>query len=1050
MTLGRLKVRLLGPLEVLADGRRLALTGSRSPAILAMLALEPNRVVSTDRLLDALWDDEPPPTARGQIHICISAIRRSLTDIELPELIITRPPGYLMNISEDDVDAQVFDRLVRKSRVLANEGKLDEAVGALNSALDLWYGLAMDGLGTRVLRGSALQLEERRLTALETRIKLELALGRHADIIGELTALVLKHPLRETLRAHLMVALYRSGRQAEALEVYRSGRALLIEELGMEPGEELRRLESAILNGEADVGEAPLAAASPVAPHESPAVAPLVPRQLPAAIADFTGRAGQCSSIVEILTAARADGQAGTVPIVSISGRGGVGKTSLAVHIAHAIRDNFADGQLFADLRGGSGQPASPSEILERFLRGLGIDGMAIPDTLDERAEMYRSRLGDRFALITLDDAFSESQVKPLLPGSSSCAVLITSRTRLAGLPGAHRIELEALEPEQSVTLLTRILGEQRVHDEPDQAADLADLCAHLPLAVRIAGAKLASRPHWQLRRLVDRLRDENRRLDELEHGDMGLRASIELSYRGLPQRAQRLLRLLALLESPDFPEWVAAPLLDGSVADSEDLLEALVDAHLIVADVADGRAAPRYHFHLLVRTYAHSLALAEESKDERDLSVRRALRAWLALAREAHRREYGGDYLILRSREPLWHPPADLLRQLSPHPMEWLERERTALVASVRQAAHLGFDELCWDLALTAVTLFEAKSCFDDWRSTTETALALVRKRANSRGLAAMLYSLGSLCIFDLQPDSALESLAPALQLFTEQGDSLGRALVLRNLAFVDSLRGDLKESFGKYEEAIQVFRTVGDRIGEAHVLSNMARTLLDTGDHVEAERLLTTALNIARDTGSKRLEAQVRYRLGEASLLQGQLDNGGRAFAWALRIVRDTGDRIGEAYALCGLGRVCAGQGQLEQAQMTLGQSLTLACQVGERLVEARARYELGELDIVNGRIPEAIKQFTEAMDTYRHLELGPSQAMVLVALTEAHDALGSAEAAEETARLAWNLLIGQDSLEARRLRDRLSLRVKSAYRPTRDTGAGTLSTARDPELD
>jgi DNA-binding SARP family transcriptional activator len=1013
-----------------------------------MLALEPNRVVSTDRLLDALWDDEPPASARGQIHICISAIRRSLAHFDLPELITTRPPGYLMNISEEDIDAQVFDQLVRKSRALANEGKRDEAVGALNSALDLWYGLAMDGLDTRVLRGSALQLEERRLAALETRIKLELGLGRHADIIGELTTLVLKHPLRETLRAHLMVALYRSGRQAEALEVYRSGRALLVEELGMEPGEELRRLESAILNGETDVGEVPAAAAEPVALTESPAVAPIVPRQLPAAIADFTGRAEQCSEIVAILTADRTGGQPDTVPIVAISGSGGVGKSSLVVHVAHAIRDNFPDGQLFADLRGGSEQHACPSEILERFLRGLGIDGTAIPDTLDERAEMYRSRLGDRSALITLDDAFSESQVIPLLPGSSSCAVLITSRTRLTGLPGAHRIDLGAMGPGQAVTLLTRILGEQRVRDEPDDAADLADLCGHLPLAVRIAGAKLASRPHWQLRRLADRLRDENRRLDELEYGDLGIRASIELSYRGLPARAQRLLRLLALLEAPDFPSWVAAPLLAESVADSEDLLEVLVDAHLVVARVADARDAPRYRFHHLIRMYARGRALAEEPVQKRNLGLRRALRAWLALAKEAHRREYGGDFLILHSREPPWHPPPDLLRRLSPHPMQWLEHERGALVASVRQAAQLGFDELCWDLALTAVTLFEANSYFDDWRYCTETALALVRRKSNSRGLAAMLYSLGSLCIFDLRPDAALESLEPALQLFTKQGDSLGRALVLRNLAFMDSLRGDLKESFGKYEDAIEVFKSVGDRIGEAHVLSNMARTLLDRGDYAEAEEHLITALDIARDAGSKRLEAQVRYRLGEAALLQGQLDSAGRAFAWVLRIVRDTGDRIGEAYALCGLGRVCAEEGQGEQAQLTFGQSLTLACQIGERLVEGRVRYELGKLDIASGRIPDGIKRFTEAMDIYRHLGLGPSQAMVLVALTEAHDATGSAESAEETARLAWNLLIGQDSIEARRLRDRLSLRVKSAYPATRDIDAGTLLSGPPPQ--
>ncbi|MEV1250034.1 BTAD domain-containing putative transcriptional regulator [Nonomuraea sp. NPDC049750] len=1022
-------IRILGPLEVLAEGRRIPLTGARPQVILAMLALEPNRVISMDRLLDAIWEDEPPSTARVQIHICVSGLRRTFSALGLTDVISTRPPGYILNIPVENIDAHQFEEFIAKSYSLVEAGKPQEAVTELQSALGLWYGTALDGLQGRIIRGGALQLQERRLAAVEEWLRLELSLGRHANLIGDLTVLVRDHPLRERLYAHLMVALYRSGRQAEALETYRMARATLVEELGIEPGDELRRLEQAILRGDGDIGDEAVAEQSAAAPRDTPTAAvQVIPRQLPAAIGDFTGRTGAFADIVDTLTGPDGGEASGTVPTIVISGRGGVGKTTLAVQVAHDVREHFPDGQLFADLRGGSGRPASALEILERFLRGLGVDGSAIPDTLDERAEIYRSRLGERRMLVLLDNVMSESQVTPLLPGSSGCAVVVTSRTRLTGLPGARRIELGVLESGRAVTLLERILGEQRVRDEPEQAAALAELCGHLPLAVRIAGAKLASRPHWQLGRLADRLRDENRRLDELEHGDLGIRASIEVSYQGLPGPAKRLLRLLSLLETPDFPGWVGACLLDEDPAEAEDLLEELVDAQLVDAGAGPAKSAPRYRFHDLIRTFARDRALAEDSAADRTASLRRALSAWLALAKEAHRREYGGDYTILHSGEARWSPPPALLERLSPHPMNWLDGERAALVAGVRQAAQLGFDELCWDLALAAETLFEARSYFDDWRSTTELALGVVRRKANPRGVAAMLYSLGSLRIFQLEPDAALEALEPALRLFKEQNEPHGWALVLRNLAYVDSLRGDTEQAIRRYGEALEVFKLVGDRTSEAHVLSNLARSLLDGGEYAAAETYLERALKIARDVGSRRSEAQVLYRLGESALRQGQIDRAGRSFTLALRIVRDGADHIGEAYMLYGLGQVYVREGRHDQAHMTLEQSLALAVRVGERLVEGRVRHELGELALARGRFGEAAGRLGEAVEVFRSLGLPPFEARALVGLAEASDGLASAEgahAAEDAARAAWALLAGLDSVEADGLRDRLALR-------------------------
>ncbi|MFI6323027.1 BTAD domain-containing putative transcriptional regulator [Nonomuraea sp. NPDC050556] len=1014
-------VRLLGPVEVLVGTRRLQLPGPRPTVILSMLALEPNRVVSNERLTEAIWDDDPPSTAKGQIQFCVSALRRMLAEAGLSEVIVTRAPGYVLDIPADSVDAQVFDREVARGRALAESGKLEEAAASLRAALDMWYGTALDGIPGRVVRGSAHQLEERRLAAVEERMRLELALGRHGELVGDLTALVQEHPLRETLHAHLMVALHRAGRQAEALETYRRARATLVEELGIEPGEELRALEQAILRGEGRVGPAP-AREGPAPAHETPGWMQVVPRQLPAAIADYTGRAEHVTDMVGALTAM--EGPSRSVPVIVISGQGGVGKSSLAVQVAHTVREHFADGQLYAELRGGNGQPVAALEILERFLRALGVAGIAIPDGLDARAEMYRSRLGDQRMLVVLDDAMSEAQVTPLLPGSSTCAVLVTSRTRLTGLPGAHRVELGTLDKDQAITLLERIIGERRVREEPAEAALLAKLCGNLPLALRIAGAKLASRPHWQLRQLAARLDDENRRLDELEHGDLGIRASIELSYQGLAPPAKRLLRLLAVLETPDVPSWVGAALLDERLAEAEDLLEELVDAQLVEAGTAGrSKGAPRYRMHELVRAFARGRALAEESAHDRGASLRRALTAWLALAGDAHRRAYGGDYTILHSDEPLWPPPAALADRLLANPMAWLEGEHAALVSGVRQAAALGCDDLCWDLALTAVTLFEAKSYFDDWRSTTELALSAVRRAGNSRGTAATLYSLGSLRLFDLQPDAATEALEPALALFTELGDRHGCALVLRNLAFIDSLRGDDAEALRKYEESLRVFRAVGDRTSEAHVLSNMARSLLDQGEYGKAEELLETALRISRDTGSRRLEAQVLYRVGETALQQDQLDKAGNAFTWVLRIVRDGGDRIGESYALYGLGRVYNREGRYEQAYTILDQALAVSCRIGERLVEGRVRYEQGEVELARRHPAEGVVRLEEAAKIFRDLHLPVWQALALVVLTEAKEADDPADA-DRIAAEAWRLLEGLDSVEAKRLRDRLSL--------------------------
>ncbi|MDT5037048.1 MAG: hypothetical protein QOE03_2233 [Micromonosporaceae bacterium] len=1004
-----MELRILGPLEVLASGGPVALGGPRPRTLLAVLALEPNRVVPVERLVDAVWDEAPPPTARSQLQMCVSGLRRALAPTKLADAIVTRPPGYLLRVRPGGLDAEVFDGLVARARTAAEAGRTAEAADNLHDALRLWRGPALAGLSGPVVRAGATRLEECHLHALEERIRLDLRLGRHDDLIGELRSLVTDHPLHERLRADLMLALYRCGRPVEALQAYREARLALVGELGIEPGEELHRLERAILSrcpeldlampvgaGGAAAGAQPtlnpgtVAGADPTArPGGGPSadrpagadgdrradptagadgdhnVGPtVVARQLPNDIADLTGRERLVASIRGAVAGSGRECDA--LAVVCIAGPGGVGKSTVAVHAAHLLSAEFADGQLYARLQHAD-RPVGPAEVLARFLLALGVAGTVVPDGLDERAEMYRSRVAGRRILVVLDDAGDESQILPLLPGTSSCAVIITSRTRLTGLAGAHHVGVGVLDTPAGVRLLGRIAGDDRVRAEPHSAAALIDLCGGLPLALRIVGARLASRPHWKLGRMVDRLRDSTRRLDELEHANLGVRASISLSYVGLPAAAQQLLRRLAMLDAPDFAGWVAAAVLDLDPERAEEVVERLADAQLLEAGVDGPTGVVRYRFHDLVRAFARERLAADDPPAQRQAAGARALGAWLALAEEAHRREYGGDYSILHGGAPRWPVPVDLTARLLEKPLAWFESERAGLVAAVRQAGSWGLDELCWDLALTSMTLFEAKNYFTEWWDTTEVALAVTRRAGNHRGEAATLYSRGFLLGAKRQLDEARTVLGSALRAFEGCADEHGQALVVDDLGFFDRLQGRSASAMNLLARALTGLRAAGDRVAEAHTLHNMAATLLDIGDHEAGERLLDEALAISQAAGGRRVQAQVLHRLGEVYLHRGELDRSADAFGAALAIVRDRGDRVGEAYGLHGLGRVRHREGRYDRAEVWLDQALALARQVGDRLAEPRILLSLGELHLDQQRYSLAEERLMAARTVF-----------------------------------------------------------------------------------
>lgn len=804
----RMEYRVLGPVEVRHSGRTVDLGGGKQRALLAVLLMHAGQVVSVDRLLDVLWDGRPPSTAVTQLQGLVSRLRRTLAvDDGDPTRLLTRPPGYVLEVAPGEVDLHDFEQLVDAAHQQMATGEMGAAADRLRAALSLWRGPPLGGVDiAELVEVEVPRLQEHRLSALEDRIEADLAVGRHAELIAEVRALVAAHPFRERLRGQLMIALYRAGRRAEALAAYRQGGAVLAEELGLDPGAELRRLEQMILTADSslDLAVAPEAA-------EGAPTSVIGPAQLPPDITDFAGREKQVAQVCDLLAGKPA--QRPPAVVVAIAGQAGVGKTTLAVHVAHRIRDRFPDGQLYVNLRGNECRRLDPGDVLARFLRALGVDGAAIPETTEERSHLFRSRLDGLRVLLVLDNAASEAQVRPLLPAGRSCAVLVTSRSRPAGLEGIRLVDLDVFDAEQAVALMSRLAGRDRVTAEAQAAEQILRLCGYLPLAVRVAGARLAIRPHWSLRRLADVLADEHRRLDELRVGDLDVRASLALSYAGLDDQARRGLRLLGMLDVPDFTSWAAAALLDTSQQRAEVLVDALADAQLLDVVGEDATGQFRYRFHDLARVYARERAEAEDTVAQRRAALARLLGAWLTLMDQAatrmpstFRRHKHGT----AARSPL---DAGLVDTLLADPAAWFDTEQGCLTVIIERAAALGFDEAASDLCATLVSgRFVLSSRFDGWRRAHEAGLAATRRAGNRRGEALVLWGLARLNYSQGRFDAADEYYRQALVAFGEAGDSHGEAVTRCGLATVRGWRGRFAEAKGDLEQALFTFERTGD----------------------------------------------------------------------------------------------------------------------------------------------------------------------------------------------------------------------------------------------
>ncbi|HEX4702805.1 MAG TPA: BTAD domain-containing putative transcriptional regulator [Pseudonocardiaceae bacterium] len=964
------RFRILGPVEVDGPAGTVRIPPGRQLVILASLLVEANQVVSTEHLVDTLWDDQPPDTARTQVQICVSRLRKILSDAGVDVPILTRPPGYQLRIDESLLDMHSFTSHLAEARVLAKEGRAAETAALLRSAVSLWHGPCLSGIPNRPLRTRALRLEEDRLNAIETYLELELGLGRHHQLIGEITRLVHEHPLLERLRALLMLALYRSGRQAEALETYRAARELLIDELGLEPGEELRLLENAILSGDTSLqranpepdGGGALFASEPTVSRRTE-----LPRQLPADTADFIVDERLIATAESVLVGGEHRRAVGVVVIV---GRPGVGKSTMATHIGHRVADDhFPDGQLYCDLRGVRPDAGAAVDVLGRFLLALGIPGAVIPVGLDERIELYRTLLAGRRVLVVLDDAVAESQVIPLLPGSSSCAVIITTRTRLTGVPGARQVELAVLDAPKSLDLLGQMVGPHRVDTEPEAAAALVRTVGGLPLALRIIGARLAARPHWTLASMVHRLANERRRLDELSHGDMTIRASLSLTYDSLDLPSRKLFGLLSMADGLTLPGWSAGAVLGDDHTYPSDLLEPLVDVQMLDVTAVANTGEFQYRYQDIVRLFAREQLAIETSPAEQRTAMERLVGGWLAIAEQAHRRIYGGDFTVLHGNAPRWQPPADYVAQLLADPLDWMDGEQANLCAAVSQAAAAGLAEASWDLAVTLVTLFEARGYLDGWERTHTDALAATRAADNIRGTAALLSSLGTLHINRGQLDRSRDVLSSALTMFEQLDDPRGLALCHRDLALLDRQDGDHDGSFARYDLALKYYARVDDVVGRAIVLTQSAPILTRRGEIAAAHTRLAEAMEIYHTVGYAGGIAHTLRRIGQVHLTSGDYETAARTMTEVLGMVRQSRDVIGEGYLLSDLGGVSAVAGRLDQARGFFEQALVLREQIMDvggaamvRLELAKVLVRLGELNRAGELLEQAAASFGE----------------------------------------------------------------------------------------
>nr|BEK67931.1 transcriptional regulator AfsR [Kitasatospora purpeofusca] len=931
-----LRFQVLGPVQAWLDGRQLALGSPQQQAVLTMLLLHAGRPVTTQDLVDGLWGDRPPTQAVAALRTYVSRLRTVIEprrEVRRPaEFLVSVADGYALQIPGESLDMTVFEQLAVEAATARGAGDLDNAHHLLVRSLALFAGRPLTGVPGPYADSQRQRLAERQVSVAEERCAVALDIGLHAEVVGELNALTSEHPLRERLRELLMLALYRCGRQAEALGVYTDTRKLLIDELGVEPGAGLSTMHSRILAADPALA-LPAAPAPPAAAREEGPAAPPAPAQLPADVSDFSGRTDMVADLSAVLM--NATGQA--VVVTSLAGIGGVGKTTLAVHVAHRVRAEFPDGQLYVDLRGAGASPADPAVVLGDFLHALGVTDN--PDSLEQRAALYRSLLASRRMLILLDNAQDAEQIRPLIPGVSSCAVLATSRSRLAGIPGAHLVDVEELTPEEALALFSAIVGEQRVAAEPEAAMAVVTACGFLPLAVRIAAARLASRPRWSVSDLARRLADQRRRLDELQLGNLAVETTIGLGYGQLSPAEARAFRLLSVVDAPDLPLAAVSALLGIPETEAEDLAEALVEANML-----ETFSAGRYRYHDLLRLYAQRQNERVGDIEEQQAALLRLLDLLLATVCNAARAIEPDDQLPA----PL-NAPASLGIPLvtSEYSQEWLRAEIGLLLSSVEAAVQgpSGLLRPAVDLLIILDSLVEDPTHGPRVRRLLETAERHAEEHGDAAALARVHFAFGTLQSVTGDFQSAEQSLRKSLGLLHPEDLTVMRSMAANTLGIILSLGSRPAEAAPFFEQALTISRVVGAPIGEARLLANLARAQLGLGQTEQAVRSVTEAVATARASKNGPCLADTLYQLGVVLSSAEDPTSAVGHLRESHRLYQSQQNRLREGYTLARLSSSLLAAGQQAEAAETAEESLAIGLEMDSAYCQGLANAALGE---------------------------------------------------------------------------------------------------------
>ncbi|MGC4896147.1 AfsR/SARP family transcriptional regulator [Micromonospora sp. DT31] len=1033
--------RLLGPVELCVDDRAVHVGGPRSQALLAALLLEADRVVPLSRLVDAAWGDHPPASADVQVRNRVAALRRAMRAAGLSDEVIgTHGSGYLLSAVDGPLDLDVFEDLVDRAERRVGEGRPEAAVAGLREALAVWRGQALDGLRTPVLAAAAQRLDERRMAVVQRCLDLEMGLGRHEEVIGRLTELVEAYPWRESLVGQFMRALYLADRQGEALDRFDQLRRRLADELGVDPTAQLIRLRDLILRNDpglraapgsgpfaapapTDTGDGPAAPgagppaptapaarhptgspgarqedrAAPAAPDAAPDALPAAaperdgrppPRMLPAELVDFVGRRQEVVAVLDGLP------RRPKVGVSVISGLPGVGKTALAVRIAHRLGPAYPGPHLYADLSGHD-QPLSPVEVLGRFLRALGVPGARIPADLEERAALFRATMADRPGLLLLDNAARAAQVRPLLPGTDA-VVLVTSRGALVDLDGAGQVRLEPLPEADALRLLAGIVGADRVAAESDAASTIVRHCGLLPLAVRIVGARLAIPDLLSLRQAAAQLAGLSHRLDHLTRADRSVRAAFHSAYVALDVPARRMLRRLAVLDLDDAPPWLPAVLLDGDGdGDGASAVTALVEANLVTVTGPDELGQPRYHLHSLVRAFARERAAREETPQERAGLLERVFGTWLTLTEQARLALSEESNPGLAADLP--RSPAATDAHLS-DPGRWFGAERAALLATVEQAAASpGHEDYAWAVAWNWDYHLVVDARLDELVRITRTGLAVAERRRHPEGIARMRVCVAFAALIGGDLESALGHVRGAHEI----AETLGQPWLRADIAGVEhqvyealgdrvAARASLVRSIGLYQEA-------GDPVAGAPKLARLGVLQMQDGDPAAGETL-ARAVALLRAAGTTRPLALSLRALGRWHEHQGAVDEARSAYLEALELVRRHGDRLGEAALLSEVTAMLAGHGCLTEAAGYADAALERARETNVAAYLAYARYARGRLSLMSGEPAQARVRLERAVEDLTASPLFQLEA--LMDLARAAERLADADAA----RNAW----------------------------------------------